>query len=101
MFLVNVKFWRDKLQPEQGLQQESQVLDAKGSTISRTAPDENFSLIGPPIFTWRLVTIISAVINTFKYQVSCTNGKISVRVNLLFYLFFYLRPIQHLRVSFL
>ena len=27
-------------------------------------------------------------INTFKYHVSCTYGKISVRINLLFYLFF-------------
>ena len=27
-------------------------------------------------------------INTFKYHVSYTNGKISVRINLLFYLFF-------------
>ena len=27
------------------------------------------------------------VINTFKYHVSCTDGKISVRINLLFYLF--------------
>ena len=27
-------------------------------------------------------------INTFKYHVSCTDGKISVRINLLFYLYF-------------
>ena len=31
----------------------------------------------------------------------CTDGKISVRINLLFYLFFHRRPIQHLYVSFL
>ena len=29
-----------------------------------------------------------AVINTFKYHVSCTDGKISVKINLLFYLYF-------------
>ena len=32
---------------------------------------------------------------------SCTNGKILVRINLLFYLFFHRRPIQYLYVSFL
>ena len=32
--------------------------------------------------------------NTFKYHVSCTDGKISVRINLLFYL--YLPPSSHL-----
>ena len=31
-------------------------------------------------------------INTFKYHVSCTDGKISVRINLLFYLFFTVVP---------
>ena len=31
-------------------------------------------------------------INTFKYHVSCTGGKISVRINLLFYLFFTVVP---------
>ena len=30
---------------------------------------------------------------TFKYHVSCPDGKISVRINLLFYLFFHRRPI--------
>ena len=30
---------------------------------------------------------IKIVINTFKYHVSCTDGMISVRINLLFYLF--------------
>ena len=29
---------------------------------------------------------------TFKYHVSCTDGKISVRINLLFYLFFTIVP---------
>ena len=33
-------------------------------------------------------------INIFKYHVSCTEGKISVRINLLLYLFFHLRPIH-------
>ena len=28
------------------------------------------------------------ILNTVKYHVSCTDGKISVRINLLFYLFF-------------
>ena len=40
-------------------------------------------------------------INTFKYHVSCADGKISVRINLLFYLFFHRRLIQQLCVSFL
>ena len=31
--------------------------------------------------------------NTFKYHVSCTDGKISVKINLLFYL--YLSPLSH------
>ena len=31
---------------------------------------------------------------TFKYHVSCTDGKISVRIDLLFYLFFHRHPIQ-------
>ena len=31
-------------------------------------------------------------INTFKYHVSFTDGKISVRINLLFYLFFTVVP---------
>ena len=35
-------------------------------------------------------------LNTFKYHVSCTDVKISVTINLLFYLFFHRRPIQHL-----
>ena len=34
--------------------------------------------------------------NTFKYHVSCIDGKISVRINLLSYLFFHRRPIQQL-----
>ena len=38
---------------------------------------------------------------SFKYHVSCTDGKISVRINLLFYLFFHRRTIQQLCVSFL
>ena len=29
--------------------------------------------------------LTSSYINTFKYHVSCTDGKISVRINLLFY----------------
>ena len=33
------------------------------------------------------------LINSFKYHVSCTDGKMSVRINLLFYLFFHRRPI--------
>jgi hypothetical protein len=40
-------------------------------------------------------------INTFKYHVSRTDGKISVVINLLFYLFFHRRPIQHMSVPFL
>ena len=40
-----------------------------------------------------------SVINTFKYHVSYTNGKISVRIILLFYLFFHRRPIQNLCIS--
>ena len=31
--------------------------------------------------------------STFKYQVSCTNGKISVRIIYFYYLFFHCRPI--------
>ena len=38
-------------------------------------------------------------LNTFKYHVSWTDEKISVRINLLFYLFFHRRPIQQLGVS--
>ena len=40
-------------------------------------------------------------IDTFKYHVSCTDGKTSVRINLLFNLYFHRRPIQQLCVSFL
>ena len=40
-------------------------------------------------------------INTFKYHVLCADGKISIRVNLLYYRFFHRRPIQQLCVSFL
>ena len=32
--------------------------------------------------------------NTFKYHVLCTDGKISVRINLLFYLFFTVVPFK-------
>ena len=39
--------------------------------------------------------------HSFKYHVLCTDGKISVKINLLFYLFFHRRPIQQLCVSFL
>ena len=35
-------------------------------------------------------------INTFKYHVLCADGKISIRVNLLYYRFFHRRPIQQL-----
>ena len=35
---------------------------------------------------------ISSKIKTFKYHVSCTDGKISLRINLLFYLFFTVVP---------
>ena len=39
--------------------------------------------------------------DNFKYHVSCTDGKISVRINLLLYLFFHpRRPNQHLSVSY-
>ena len=41
------------------------------------------------------------VSNTFEYHISCIDGKISVRINLLFYLFFHDRLIQHLCVSFM
>ena len=45
---------------------------------------------------------ISFILNyIFKYHVSCTDGKISVRINLLFCLFFHRCPIQQLCVSFL
>ena len=37
--------------------------------------------------------------NTFKYHVSCRDGKISVTISLLFYLFF--RPSSHPTVVFL
>ena len=39
---------------------------------------------------------LQSPLNTFKYQVSCTDGKILVKINLLFYLFFIGRTIQHL-----
>ena len=39
---------------------------------------------------------LTSYINPFKYHVSCTDGKISVRINLLFY--FYLPPSFHLTV---
>ena len=45
--------------------------------------------------------LAGGVADTFKYHVSCTGEKISVRINLLFYLFFHSRPIQHLCGSFL
>ena len=35
---------------------------------------------------------LSSKIHSFKYHVSCTDGKISVRINLLFYLFFTVIP---------
>jgi hypothetical protein len=38
------------------------------------------------------------LVNTFKYHVTCTDGKISVRINLLFYLYF--PPSFHLTVVF-
>ena len=34
--------------------------------------------------------------DSFKYHAPCTVGKISVRINLLFYIFFHRRPIQNL-----
>ena len=34
----------------------------------------------------------SIIMNTIKYYVTCTNGKISVKINLLFYLFFNVVP---------
>ena len=37
---------------------------------------------------------------TFKYHVSCTDGEISVRIDLLFHLFFHRRPCQQLCVFF-
>ena len=45
--------------------------------------------------------ILTSLVSTFKYHVSCTDGKISVRINLLLYLFFHRHPIQQLCVSFL
>ena len=44
---------------------------------------------------------ICVFFSCFIYHVSCTDGKISVRINLIFYLFFQRCPIQHLCVSFL
>ena len=38
------------------------------------------------IFDNSLIFTLLPVINTFKFHVSCTDGKISVRINLLFYL---------------
>ena len=43
--------------------------------------------------------IILSTINTLEHHVSCTDAKISVRINLLFYLFFHRRPIQQLFIS--
>ena len=40
--------------------------------------------------------ILTNTYSTFKYHVSYTDRKISVRINLLFYLFFHRRPNQHL-----
>ena len=39
---------------------------------------------------------ITTNINTFKYHVSCTDGKISVRVIYFYYLFFHCHPTQPL-----
>ena len=39
-----------------------------------------------------ILILTKCTFNTFKYHVSCTNGKISVRINFLFYLFFSIIP---------
>ena len=36
----------------------------------------------------KILVTLEYVINTFKYHEPCTDGKISVRINLLFYLYF-------------
>ena len=41
---------------------------------------------------FQLAVFIDTSLNTFKYHVSCIDGKISVRINLLFYLFFTVVP---------
>ena len=35
---------------------------------------------------------IQVIFNTFKYHVSCTDGKISVRIIYIYYLFLHRRP---------
>ena len=47
-----------------------------------------FSLIHIEGITLGASEEVDEIINTFKYHVSCTDGKISVRINLLFYQFF-------------
>jgi hypothetical protein len=39
---------------------------------------------------------LNFVLNTFKYHVSCADGKISVRIIYFYYLFFHLRPTDKL-----
>ena len=55
--------------------------------------------------SWHPVGVLKVVhityINNFIHHISCTDGKISVRISLLFYLFLHRRPIQQLFVSFL